>query len=177
MLLTKVQFRQEQTGAKETMLRIFKTDDSGSSMAEFAVVAAVFLMLVLGIIESGRLFYTHNALTDAARRGARYAVLHQQNVNCVKNVVVYGETHLDASCSPQSGSQPLINGLTPDNVSVAYGAGFDVNNGTATVSITDFEFYLSVPLFSRTLTLPAYATTLTAESAGKIPNDISAPST
>lgn len=156
-------------------LRMFKSDESGTSMAEFAVVAAVFFMVIFGIIEFGRLFYTHNALTDAARRGARYAVLHEPNVNCVKNVVVYGETHLAANCSPISGSRPLISGLAAANVNVAYGTGFDVNNGTATVSITNFAFTLSVPLFGRSLDMPSYASTLTAESAGKVPNDIATP--
>ncbi|HET6891931.1 MAG TPA: TadE family protein, partial [Pyrinomonadaceae bacterium] len=82
-------------------------------MAEFAVVAGVFFMLIIGIIEFGRLLYTHNALTDAARRGARYAVLHPKNAACVKSVVVYGETHIDeAKCAPKGGASPLINGLS-----------------------------------------------------------------
>lgn len=155
------------------MMRItFKSDESGSSMAEFAVVAAIFLMLIFGIIEFGRLFYTHSALTDATRRGARYAVLHSQNVTCVKNVTVYGETHLDSACAPLPGAQPLINGLTASKVNVAYDAAFDVNKGSATVTITGYQFNLSVPLFRQILTMPAYRTTLTTESAGQIPNDI-----
>ena len=50
----------------------------GATMAEFAVVSGVFFMIVFGIIEFGRLLYTHNALTDASRRGARYAALHKE---------------------------------------------------------------------------------------------------
>src|ERR1044072_6821398 len=55
-----------------------QTGGRGTAMAEFVVIAAVFFMIVFGIIEFGRLLYTHNALTDAARRGARYAVLHDK---------------------------------------------------------------------------------------------------
>lgn len=147
-------------------------------MAEFAVVAGLFFMVIIGIIEFGRLFYTHNALTDATRRGARYAVLHDKNATCVKNVVVYGETHLDAAtCAPLSGAQPLINGLSASHVSVAYNPidSFGLNEGTATVSITGYTFKLGIPFLVRNLDMPAYASTLTAESAGTKPTDVTPP--
>jgi hypothetical protein len=149
-------------------------NQKGSTVAEFAVVAGIFFMIIFGIIEFGRLLYTHNALTDAARRGARYAVLHGENKKCVRNVVIFGETHIDAACEPTGPA--LINGLTDKNVTVDYaGAGtnpFGMNLGTATVSITAYKFNLSIPFFKQTLTMPAYTTTLTAESAGVIPPDI-----
>ena len=140
-------------------------------MAEFAVVALVFFMIIFGIIEFGRLLYTHNALTDAARRGARYAVLHPENAPCVTNVVIYGETHINPTTCVASGP-PLINGMTAANVVVVYQNGFGVNGGTTTVTIQNYAFNLSIPLFRRTLTMPAYTTTLTGESAGVIPPDI-----
>jgi Flp pilus assembly protein TadG len=155
--------------------RIFSGDQKGSSVAEFAMVALVFFMIIFGIIEFGRLLYTHNALTDAARRGARYAVLHTENDPCVQNVVVYGETHINpATCAPTG--PPLINGLMPANIVVQYqGAGpngYGMNLGTVTVTIQNYAFNLSIPLFRRTLNMPAYTTTLTAESAGEVPPDI-----
>lgn len=147
-------------------------------MAEFAVVALIFLMIVFGIIEFGRLLYTHNALTDAARRGARYAVLRPANHPCVVNAVIYGETNINATtCAPIPGDRPpLINRLGPGNVVVTY-AGMDpfaygMNIGTATVTIKDYDFFLSIPLFRRTLRMPSYRTTLTAESAGDVPPNI-----
>ena len=144
-------------------------------MAEFTVVALVFFMIIFGIIEFGRLLYTHNALTDASRRGARYAVLHQENAPCVTNVVIYGETNINPNtCAPTG--PPLINGLTASNVVVQYQGSspnaYGMNLGTVTVSIQNYQFNLSIPLVSRTLTMPAYRTTLTAESAGVIPPDI-----
>lgn len=152
--------------------------ESGTTMAEFTVVAGIFFMLIIGIIEFGRVFYTHNALTDAARRGARYAVLHPKDAPCVKNVVVYGETHIDsATCEPTGGALPLINGLTASHVSVLYDpvATYGLNEGTATVSITGYTFSLGVPFVGRDLNMPAYRSTLTAESAGKKPTDITMP--
>ena len=152
-----------------------RRNEAGSTMAEFAMVASVFFMVLIGIIESGRLFYTHNALTDAARRGARYAVLHKESeVACVRNMVVYGEANVDPdTCAPTG--PPLISGLVPANVSVVYTGPspnpFGMNLGTATVTI-EYSFTINVPLFSRTITMPKYSTTLSAESAGEIPGNI-----
>ena len=77
-----------------------KKGERGTSMVEFVLVAGFFFTLIVGIIEFGRLLYTHNALADAARRAARYAVLHEQDDPCVKYVAVYGDTHVTRSGSP-----------------------------------------------------------------------------
>lgn len=168
------------------MIRINK-NERGASMAEFVIVAGFFFTLILGIIEFGRLLYTHNALADASRRAARYAVLHQKDDPCVVYIAVYGETHVtkagtpgNYTCTPTGPA--LINGMTTANVTVAW-AGADqdadpltppetnygMNLGTATVSIINYDFTLSIPFFRQTLRMPAYRTTLTAESAGEEP--------
>jgi len=167
--------------------RIDRRGERGATVAEFAVVALLFFMMIIGIIEFGRLLYTHNALTDATRRGARFAVLNKgltlDDKKKVAEYVVYGAnvTHDDEG-NPTSA--PLVNGLTTTMVEVAYeGADLDgdpdtpptnfgANLGTATVSIEGYEFNLSIPLVSRDIPLPTYTTTLIAECAGEIPADI-----
>jgi Flp pilus assembly protein TadG len=156
-------------------------------MAEFALISVVFFMIIFGIIEFGRLMYTHNALTDAARRGARYAALNREGkIDCTKNVVIYGESRVNPTTCAATGS-PLINGLTFGNISVVYEGADDDNNpntpptsygsnlGTATVTITNYTFNLSIPFARQTLTMPPYTTTLTAESAGEEPSPIPTP--
>jgi Flp pilus assembly protein TadG len=59
------------------MIRFKSKSDSnrsqrGATMAEFAVISAVFFMIVFAIIEFGRLLYTHNALP--MRRDAALAM-------------------------------------------------------------------------------------------------------
>lgn len=156
-------------------MRKNRTGERGTTMAEFAIIAVVFFMIIFGIIEFGRLLYTHNALTDAARRGARYAVLHDRvDATCVKNVVVFGETNVNPNtCAPTG--PPLINGLTVAKVTVNYATDYGTNLGTATVEITNYTFNLSIPFARKTLTMPKYVTTLTAESAGRIPDPIVGP--
>ena len=165
-----------------------RTNERGTTVAEFAVVALLFFTIIFAIIEFGRLLYTHNALTDATRRGARYASIHHGATDAdklaVKNYIVYGpNATYDAKGNPTS--SPLINGLSTTMISVDF-VGVDAdgnpatpgmtaygtNLGSATVSIQNYQFNLSIPVIGRTLTLPAYKTTSMAESAGEIPADI-----
>jgi hypothetical protein len=166
--------------------RAFKKSEKGAAVAEFAVACLFFFTVLIGIIEFGRLLYTHSALTDAARRGARYASLHQENVDCVRNIVIYGEKHVNEACAPTG--PPLVNGLNSEDVviEVTYlGADtdnveeedpidtdFGTNLGTATVAITNFRFTLGIPLLNITITMPDYRTTMSAESAGNEPDPI-----
>jgi Flp pilus assembly protein TadG len=165
-----------------------RQNERGTTVAEFAVVALLFFVIIFGIIEFGRLLYTHNALTDATRRGARFAALHagetEADKTAVKNEVVYGaNATYDVDGNPTS--SPLINGLSTTMVEVEFlGVPMDAegermtaygtNLGTATVKIEGYEFNLLIPVVGRQLTLPPYSTTLTAESAGETPANINA---
>ena len=144
-------------------LNRFDSTERGTSLVEFAIAVTVFLTAMFGVVEFGRALWTHNALTDAARRGARYATLHTPaEIDNVKNVVVYGD--------PAGGGQPMVPNLTTTNVTVNY-SNIAVNKGTVTVGITGYQFQFIVPLFGASITMPAYTTTLTGESVGVIPAD------
>ena len=49
---------------------------SGQAMAEFAVVASTFFLLLFGIIEMAIVVFRYNTVSAAAREAARYAVVH-----------------------------------------------------------------------------------------------------
>jgi Flp pilus assembly protein TadG len=147
--------------------------ERGAALLELAIGATVFLTVVFGVLQFGVLLWTHNALTDAARRGARYAVNQcdpsdgscpnsSTSVDRTKNVVVYGTP------APAAGAQPVVKGLTTDNVQVTY-SGFGVNAGSVTVRIVNYDFSYVVALFGSTLRMPAYSTTLPGENAGYVP--------
>ncbi|MCX7622281.1 MAG: pilus assembly protein [Thermomicrobium sp.] len=48
----------------------------GQNLVEFAIVAPLLFLFILGIMEFGWAFYVHSELTNAAREGARYAAVH-----------------------------------------------------------------------------------------------------
>ena len=148
------------------MKRITKNKERGASLVEFSIAATVFLTVMFGVIEFGRALWTHNALADAARRGARYAVLNQESKKGdVKKIVVYGSLDADA--------KPMLDNLTTDNVDVDYD-GFGMDVGTVQVTIKEYDFEFIVPIVSTTIRMPKYTTTLTGESAGTSPATIPA---
>jgi Flp pilus assembly protein TadG len=54
---------------------LFVRADEGSSMFEFAIVAALFVTILLGIVEFALASWEKNAAAYAAREGARYAIV------------------------------------------------------------------------------------------------------
>jgi Flp pilus assembly protein TadG len=142
--------------------RKVKNVERGATLVEFAIAGPIFFTAVFGIIEFSRLLWTHNALADAARQGARYAAINPQNTTDVKNMVVYGSTN------PPPGANPVIYGLTTSNVEVTYN-NFGVKRGGVEVKITGYQFTFSVPLIGATLVMGNYHTALTGESAGFAP--------
>ena len=143
-----------------------RDNERGGSLIEFTVVALSFFMMLVGIVAAGNLYYTHNALVEATRRGARYAVLHPTgSTTAVRNVVIYGTD------SPPSGATPLVYNLQTTNVTVTY-TGLNVAQGTVTVTIDNYTFPFVLPTRTTSVTMPPYRTTITGESAGFIPPDI-----
>lgn len=138
--------------------------ERGSTLVEFAIAVTVFVTAMFAVLEFGRALWVHNALADAARRGARYAVLHSAgDAASVKNIVVYGDA--------AGAGQPMLNNLTTANVSVTYNS-FGLTAGTVSVSIENYQFQFVVPILGTTITMPKYSTTLTSESAGFIPANV-----
>ncbi len=147
------------------MLRLKKNkkNERGSTLVEFAIGVLVFATAMFAVLEFGRVLWAHNALTDAARRGVRYATLHAAtDVDQVKNVVVFG----DAAGT----GNPMLPNLATEDVDVEY-TGFGLNDGTVTVTI-EYEFQLLIPIIGTTITMPTYSTTLSGECAGLIPKNV-----
>ncbi len=144
--------------------KLFDSNERGSTLVEFSIAVTVFLIVMFGVVEFGRALWVHNALADAARRGARYAAVSKSSeADKVKNVVVYG--------NPDGAGDPMIPNLTTTNVEVNY-SGFGLNKGTVSVSVTNYQFQFVIPIVGTTITMPNYSTTLTGESVGLIPKDM-----
>jgi Flp pilus assembly protein TadG len=50
-------------------------DERGQALVEFALILPIILLLVVGMLEFARAWNLHQVMTDAAREGARRAVL------------------------------------------------------------------------------------------------------
>ena len=66
-------------------------------MVEFAFIAPILFVLVLGTIEAARLVFYLELLNHAAREGARYAIVHGSRSSCPSGPPPPGETN---PCDP-----------------------------------------------------------------------------
>ena len=62
-------------------------DHNGQSLVEFALVLPVFILILFGIFEFGRLWETMNILTSSAREGVRVASVTAPNIGNVQTAV------------------------------------------------------------------------------------------
>ena len=58
-----------------SIARRFRRNERGQALVEFALVVPLLLIMVMAIIDFGRAWNLHQTITDAAREGARQAVI------------------------------------------------------------------------------------------------------
>jgi len=154
--------------------------ERGTATVEFALTAAFFLMTIMAIISGGHLFFTHNALVESTRRGARYAASQCKpnlagctdsatSLTRIQYMVLYG--------TPTAGTTPLVYNLQASNVIVTYSTNtapagdppndFGVARGTVSVKIQNYDYTFGVG--GIVIHMPQYQTTVMGESAGFIP--------
>jgi Flp pilus assembly protein TadG len=147
----------------------------GIYTVEFAFVGLLVFTLLFGVLEMGRLYFTVNALDEAARRGARLAAVCN-----ISDPVVLRRAIFNAATD--AGTSQLISNLATTNLTLTY---LDANgalvanpadlvsaNGFRAIryvqlSLQNFVFNLFIPGFGVPITLPAFRATLPRESLGR----------
>jgi len=88
----------------------------GTAIVEAAVLILLFMVLFVGIIEGGRMLWTYNTLTFAAREGTRYAAVRgaksstPATADTVQTYVMGRATGLDAT------KMTVSTTWSPDNI-------------------------------------------------------------
>jgi Flp pilus assembly protein TadG len=54
----------------------------GQAIVEFALVAPMLFLLIIGIIEAGRFVFLTEVMSNATKEGARYAIVHGADAVC-----------------------------------------------------------------------------------------------
>ncbi|MFN2399309.1 MAG: TadE/TadG family type IV pilus assembly protein [Gemmatimonadaceae bacterium] len=112
----------------------FVRDDKGALVVEFALVVPILMLIVFGIIDFSRAYYTLGNLDTAVREGARYAALlrdpggvQEQDVKDLvrKRFVGFGS-----------------DSLVDSQINV------DLSNPVVTVTVANYPFRLLTPLAS-----------------------------
>jgi Flp pilus assembly protein TadG len=80
-------------------------DDAGQDLVEYALVLPIFLLLVLGVIEFGLLFFQYNVVANAAREGARAGIVMETDTcptSCLAKRVDDAAREITAGLDPKS---------------------------------------------------------------------------
>lgn len=96
---------------------------AGQTLVEFALVLPVFMLVVFGLLDVGRLVYTHYAISQAAREGARRAATEAGWVGlsssaCVPDAASIGSSNPGAHVCPsdpavlRANVTSAVNGMT-----------------------------------------------------------------
>lgn len=72
-----------------TIIPRWRKRREGQALVEFALVAPLFLLLVIGVVEFGQAWNVYQSLADAAREGCRTAVVYNPTttINTVVNTM------------------------------------------------------------------------------------------
>jgi Flp pilus assembly protein TadG len=139
----------------------------GQALAEFALVAPVFFLVLFGIIEAGRFIFYYETLNNATREGARYAIVNGANsLVCPTGPAAPGSVACDTAGNDvvqrvrDTAFGVLGSGVTVDRL-WHDGTGFETNNGRgSTVTVTaSYTYSTLIPL------LPLPQITVRAESS------------
>lgn len=108
-----------------------KSWERGTALVEFAIVLPLLVLIFVGIIEFGLLFYNQQVLTNSSREGARAGIAHLDE-NEIKTIVVnYSKDRLITF-----GTGPNV---IPDDVDVVGALGAYPDNLNVNISY-DYTF-------------------------------------
>lgn len=101
------------------MLRRLRKDDRGTAAIEFGLVLPLLMLILVGIIDFGNIYFTRLAMTNAAREGARVGVTMNE-ANAEGAALAAANAYLD-----QAGITASVTATTPSQ-----------ENPTVTVTVT-----------------------------------------
>ena len=95
----------------------------GQALVEFALIAPILILLVMGIVEFGRVFMAQQTITSASREGARTGILPNSTTSDVENIVTtyMSAASLSGATSIQcSNVGPTVQSGAATSVTVSY---------------------------------------------------------
>jgi Flp pilus assembly protein TadG len=128
------------------MSRLGVNRDEGQTAVEFALVVPIIILLLLGVIQVGVAFHDYITLTDAARAGARKAVVErftgetnaqlQQHVRDAAGDLDQSKLNVtvDIPSPDTSGSDVTVTATYPYSIDLL---GFVVASGNETSTMKD----------------------------------------
>jgi hypothetical protein len=131
----------------------------GISAVEFAIVGSVLAILLLAILQFGRMVYTMNVMQEGARRAARVAAVSPMHAN-VRDVALF-----------TTPPDPAKTTVTTDYWTEGFGGKTDVFDQVRYVRVTVATqgFNTGIPWVGKLFQPPPASAILPRESLGVVP--------
>ena len=150
----------------------------GQALAEFAIVFPVFILLIVAAIDIGRGVFAYNSITNAAREGARLAIVNQDVALITQRATQ--QTAIAEISSPnirvtfwESTSTPNPNALSGDCSPVGFGCQalvrFETTYQPITPIIKNILFPGGVTLVATSVETVEFTCPNTTTTAGNCP--------
>lgn len=131
-----------------------KLNQRGSTAVEFALVLMLLLTFVFGIVDFSRMLFTWNAVNEAARAGARYAVVCHDSISGNDAVLAR--------------MQALVPSIQSVNLSWAPSGCNATTCESLTLTVSNLQFRWISPIAGiggiAPIAMPPFTTTLVRES-------------
>lgn len=134
----------------------------GQAAAEFATVLMLLLMLTFAIIQMGQLVLTYNTVCEAAREGARAAIVHGEGTGSAKTIDTEKSSIEDAAVTAALGL-----GLSAADVTVSFPTDNKVPSGIDAEVVVSYNYPFK--LFSFLLPTGAKNPSLTLTATSQMP--------
>ena len=142
-------------------------------MVEAALAVMLGLMMLIAIIEFGRILMLHQAFVQRARAGSRYSVVQNWDQdpvaaeNQIRNMILYNEA------DPTPRTEMGLLGLKPEMITVsredAGGAPDDEGADRITVQISGYETFMFIPGMAGKFTANPITQSIPVENLGVSP--------
>jgi Flp pilus assembly protein TadG len=93
---------------------------SGTALPEMAITVTVFLSLMLGALDLGIAVFRLHVVTQAARQGARQAIVHGKMAPSVWGPSTYGPVAANSADPKAQAIAPCLTGMDLSAVQVTY---------------------------------------------------------
>ena len=105
------------------IIRTRTTRRRGQALVEFALIAPILILLIMGIVEFGRIFSAQQTVTNASREGARTGILPNSSTTDVSNTVSSFMSTAGLTATPTvtcTNVGPTVQSGAPTSVTVSY---------------------------------------------------------
>ena len=121
---------------------------SGSTLVEFAIIAPVFLLLMIGIIELSMAYFANLTMQHAVREGARYAVTGNNDLDPASSNQQRYQAVIKKMKDSSMGIYDKVNPVITVNGVSGTSAGMFGNSGDIVVISVAYDWKFATPMMA-----------------------------